>query len=84
MRATAAGFVFNAPRMISAIAPLISGSLIVSLGGYGKAATIVGLFYILGLIAVPFLPETKGEPLPEAEDLSLSHRGEYVPRASTV
>jgi hypothetical protein len=53
--------------LISAIAPLIAGTLIVGLGGYGKAATIIGLFYILGLIAVPLLPETKGKPLPEAD-----------------
>jgi MFS family permease len=65
MRATAAGFIFNAPRLISAIAPLIAGTLIVGLGGYGQAATIIGLFYILGLVAVPFLPETRGQPLPE-------------------
>src|SRR6516164_7284650 len=66
-----------APRLISAIAPLIAGTLIVSLGGYGKAATIIGLFYILGLVAVPFLPETKGKPLPEADTLSLAHAGEH-------
>src|SRR5215468_396769 len=77
MRATAAGFIFNAPRLISAIAPLIAGTLIVSLGGYGKAATIISLFYILGLIAVPFLPETKGKPLPEADTLALAHAGEH-------
>jgi MFS family permease len=70
MRATAAGFIFNAPRLISAAAPLIAGTLIVGLGGYGKAATIIGSFYVLGLIAVPFLPETKGKPLPEAETLA--------------
>lgn len=70
MRATAAGFIFNVPRLISFVAPLIAGSLIVSLGGYGKTASIVGLFYILGLVAVPFLPETKGKPLPEADTLS--------------
>ena len=77
MRATAAGFIFNAPRLISAIAPLIAGTLIVSLGGYGKAATIIGLFYILGLIAVPFLPETKGKPLPESDTLSPAHGAEH-------
>src|SRR5262249_53230873 len=77
MRATAAGFIFNAPRLISAIAPLIAGTLIVSLGGYGKAATIIGLFYILGLIAVPFLPETKGKPLPEADTLSPAYGAEH-------
>src|SRR5260221_14255381 len=76
MRATAAGFIFNAPRLISAIAPLIAGTLIVGLGGYGKAATIIGSFYILGLIAVPFLPETKGKPLPEADTLSPAPGGE--------
>ena len=70
MRATAAGFIFNAPRLISAIAPLIAGSLIVGLGGYGKTATIIGMFYVLGLITVPFLPETRGKPLPEADTLA--------------
>jgi MFS family permease len=70
MRATAAGFIFNTPRLISAVAPLIAGSLIVNLGGYGRTATILALFYILGLIAVPFLPETKGKPLAEADMLS--------------
>ena len=80
MRATAAGFIFNAPRLISAIAPLIAGTLIVSLGGYGKAATIIGMFYILGLLAVPFLPETRGKPLPEGDTLALAEEGERVPR----
>src|SRR5215831_4521262 len=80
MRATAAGFIFNAPRLISAVAPMIAGSLIVSLGGYSKTATIIGLFYILGLIAVPFLPETKGKPLPEADALSRPQEGEYLHR----
>jgi MFS family permease len=70
MRATAAGFIFNTPRLISAIAPLIAGSLIVGLGGYGKTATIISMFYVLGLITVPFLPETKGQPLPEADSLA--------------
>ncbi len=65
MRATAVAFSFNAPRFISCVGPLIAGSLIVGLGGYGRAATFVGLFFILGLVAAPFLPETKGKPLPE-------------------
>jgi len=63
----AAGFIFNAPRLISTIAPLFAGTLIVGLGGYGKAATIIGMFYIFGLFAVPFPPETRGKPLPEAD-----------------
>jgi MFS family permease len=65
MRGTAVAFCFNAPRWISASGPLIAGTLIVALGGYGPAATIVGLFFILGVVVAPFLPETRGKPLPE-------------------
>jgi len=65
MRATAIAVCFNAPRLISWIGPLVAGSLIVHLGGYGRAASIIGLFYILGLVATPFLRETKGLPLEE-------------------
>ena len=68
---TAVAVAFNAPRFVSWIGPLISGSLIVSLGGYGRAATMVGLFYIVGLAAAPFLPETNGEPLPETGSATL-------------
>src|SRR5215472_4330122 len=65
MRGTAVAFCFNAPRWISCVGPLIAGTLIVRLGGYGPAATLVGLFFILGVVAAPFLPETRGKPLPE-------------------
>src|SRR5262249_13704206 len=47
MRATAVAFVFNAPRFISCVGPLIAGTLIVALGGYGWAATYVGLLFCL-------------------------------------
>jgi MFS family permease len=82
MRATAAGFIFNAPRLLSAMAPLIAGTLIVGLGGYGKAATIIGLFYVLGLVAAPFLPETNGKPLSEADALSRPQGGERLPQST--
>jgi MFS family permease len=64
MRGTAVAYCFNAPRWISCVGPLIAGTLIVSLGGFGVAATIIGLFFILGFVVAPFLPETKGKPLP--------------------
>jgi MFS family permease len=64
MRGTAIGFCFNAPRLLGAIGPLIAGTLIVALGGFGPAATIIGLFFIVGLLVAPFLPETNGRPLP--------------------
>jgi MFS family permease len=66
MRATAIAFCFNAPRLIACIGPLIAGTLIVGLGGYGPAATIIGLFFIVGFLVAPFLPETNGRPLPGA------------------
>jgi hypothetical protein len=65
MRATGAGFAFNGPRLVAWAGPLISGQLIVSFGGFGRAATIIAAIYLLGLAAAPFLPETGGKPLPE-------------------
>jgi MFS family permease len=65
MRATAAGFVFNMPRLIAWVGPLISGWIIANFGGFGYAATAVSLIYIISLASAPFLPETRGKPLPE-------------------
>jgi MFS family permease len=65
IRATATAFVFNIPRLISWTGPLISGWLITSFGGYSHAAVMIATVYILGLAAAPFLPETRGKPLPE-------------------
>ena len=65
MRGTAIAFCFNAPRWLSASVPLIAGTLIVGMGGYGPAATLVGLVFIVGVVVAPFLPETRGKPLPD-------------------
>src|SRR6266480_754513 len=65
IRATATAFVFNIPRLISWTGPLISGWLITSFGGYSHAAVMIATVYILGLAVAPFLPETRGKPLPE-------------------
>ena len=64
-RATGVAFIFNAPRFIAFLGPLFAGALIVHLGGYSTAATIISTIYILGLIVAPLLPETRGKPLPE-------------------
>lgn len=64
MRATALAFAFNAPRFIAFLGPFLAGTMIVAFGGYGQAAMVFALIYILGLAAAPFLPETKGRPLP--------------------
>jgi MFS family permease len=65
VRATGVSFIFNTPRFIAFLGPIFAGALIVRLGGFGNAATIVASIYILGLIAAPFLPETNRKPLPE-------------------
>lgn len=64
MRATAMAFAFNAPRFVAFLGPLFAGQLIVYFGGFGYAATIIAMIYIVGLVAVLFLPETNGRPLP--------------------
>jgi MFS family permease len=64
MRATGMAFVFNSPRFIACLGPLFAGVLIAQFGGFGKMAVVFSLIYILGFVVVPFLPETKGKPLP--------------------
>src|SRR5580693_1342514 len=63
-RGTGIAFSFNAPRFIAFLGPLFAGALIVQFGGFGKAAMIFACTYFLGFVAAPFLPETKGKPLP--------------------
>jgi MFS family permease len=65
IRATATAFVFNTPRLIAWTGPLVSGWLIANFGGFSRAAVTISSIYILSLATAPFLPETKGKPLPE-------------------
>jgi MFS family permease len=65
VRATAAAFIFNAARLIAWVFPIIAGALIQSFGGISNAAVALGSIYVLGLIVPWFMPETRGEPLPE-------------------
>jgi MFS family permease len=64
MRATGMAFVFNTPRFIAFLGPLFAGLLIAHFGGFGKMAVAFSFIYVLGFVLVPFLPETKGKPLP--------------------
>lgn len=65
IRGTAIGFCFNAPRFVAFLGPIVAGTLITYFGGYGKAAVILSLIYVLGIVAAPFLPETLGKSLPD-------------------
>lgn len=66
VRGTAIALVFNSARYLAAAGPLVAGAVIVMFGGIGRAASIIALVYVVGLIVTPFAgPETKGRPLPE-------------------
>jgi MFS family permease len=66
LRATGAGFCFNVGRTLAASLLFFSGWL-KGLPGMelSKALSFLGLFFLLGLVVVYFLPETKDQPLPE-------------------
>ena len=65
LRATGAGFCFNAGRIIASGSPFLTGLLVALLGSFGRAASVVSLIYLLGLGTLHFAPETKDHPLPE-------------------
>ena len=64
IRATGAGFCFNAGRVLASAGPFVTGCLVTALGSFGRAASAVAVVYLVGLFILPFAPETKGEPLP--------------------
>jgi len=65
LRATGAGFCFNAGRVLASASPFLTGWLVTTLGSFGRAASTVALIYLAGLAVLFFAPETKGKPLPE-------------------
>jgi MFS family permease len=64
IRATSVSVVFNGARFISILGPFISGFMITRLGGYSTTALIFSSVYLGAFCIIPFLPETKGQPLP--------------------
>lgn len=78
LRGTGGGFCFNVGRILAAPVLFISGwmqsGLDVDLWGISlqttpmsleRSASILALLYLLGVVALLFAPETKGEDLPE-------------------
>ena len=63
LRGTGAGFCFNIGRVVAALGPLMTGSIIRSTGSFGRAITILGMIYLLGPITLIFARETKGKVL---------------------
>ena len=69
LRSTGTSFCYNFGRLIAASAPFTIGQITRRLGGdiegFRTAGSWVALVLLTGLLVLPFLPETKGQPLPE-------------------
>jgi MFS family permease len=66
LRSTGAGFCFNAGRLIAAPVLALSGWLKALPGmTLPGAIALMNLLFVLGILLVFVLPETKGRPLPE-------------------
>ncbi len=66
LRATGAGFCFNVGRTLAATMLFFSGWLKARPGmELPLALTLLGFFFLLGLVVIYFLPETKDAALPE-------------------
>jgi MFS family permease len=64
VRSTAIGLIFNFARFLAMFGPILASTLIGFFGGYGPAATTLASIFAIGLVVLPLLPETKGQPLP--------------------
>ena len=72
LRSTGTSFCYNVGRLVAAAGPLtlgaIQASLMKSAGEIGArryAGIAMCAVFFVGLLALPFAPETKGKPLPE-------------------
>ncbi len=66
LRATGAGLAYNVGRAFTIAIPVITGAISTRAGGsIATAVTLSGTIYFLGIIALPFVPETVNQPLPE-------------------
>lgn len=55
----------SAGKMISVLNRHAANSTLIGFfSGYGPVATVLGSNFVVGLIVLPFLPETKGQSLP--------------------
>jgi hypothetical protein len=73
LRSTGTSFCYNVGRYVAAAGIFVLGymtsQLFAPAKGYAEpmryAGVTMSLIFLLGLVALPFAPETKGRPLPE-------------------
>ncbi|HAO77707.1 MAG TPA: MFS transporter [Verrucomicrobia subdivision 3 bacterium] len=69
LRSTGISFCYNFGRFIAASAPFTIGQITRRLGGNIEGFRIAGMWVslvlLIGILVLPFLPETKDKPLPE-------------------
>src|SRR5207237_1443079 len=72
LRSTGTSFCYNVGRYVAALGPLLLGVLAGKVfGHHGEvmswryAGVTMCAFFLVGLFALPFAPETRGKPLPE-------------------
>ncbi len=63
LRATGVGVCFNGGRLLAAPILVLSGEIKARLGVV-DAVSLLSLLFLVGLVIVWFLPETKGKALP--------------------
>ncbi len=62
-RVTGQGFSYNMSRMLTSPWPYVAGILVGTFGSIPSAVCAVSLLLIVGMIAIWFGPETRGQPL---------------------
>lgn len=70
LRSTGTSFCYNVGRFVAAIGPYTLGHLASNVFGdkaepYRYAGVTMCSIFLLGILVLPFAPETKGQPLPE-------------------
>jgi MFS family permease len=67
-RGSGQGFCYNLGRIVSAVFPALVGGLSAAMGLAASIAVFAGVAYLIAILAVAFLPETKDRGLPDAPE----------------